>query len=324
MNIRKIAKRMIPRSAVSLFRQYRYKPYPMNWTAKERETALKELYFRKTGKTIDLDNVKTFNEKIQWLKLYWDHPDLSRIVCKYHFKQYIAEKLGEGYTIPLLGVWTNVDDIDWDSLPDNFVLKSNASSDSQGIKIIKGKSNYDFEQVKKEMAVWLDPRKTLINSFCRAYYNVTPVLIAEEYVEQVNNQLYDYKFFCFHGKPETAYVASDRFDADTSEWVSSRISLYNLSWERLDIKYGTHEPNDIPAPKRLAEMIEISEKLSKEFPFVRVDFFEVEEKLYLSELTFYPGGGFNQISEELSEHWSQLLELPPKQELGRTFKRKLY
>lgn len=317
MRFKQKIKKLLPWRLLSGWQQYRCTPYPMNLTAQQREEALKKLYFEKTGKTIDFDNVETFNEKIQWMKLYWDHPDLSRIVCKYRFKQYIAEKLGEGYTIPLLGAWKSVEDIDWESLPESFVLKSNASSDGRGIKFIRGKSKYDFEEIKNEIAQWLDPQKTLINSFCRSYYDVRPMIIAEEYIEQADKQLYDYKFFCYHGKPELAYVAVDHFSPDGTIGEPSKISLYTLDWKRQDIRYGEHQQNDGPAPHRLDDMIEISKKLSKAFPYVRVDFFEVEDKLYLSELTFYPGGGFIQLPEEVQKQWGQLLRLPPKQKLGR-------
>lgn len=317
MSLKQKIKELLPRRLLSCWQQYRCAPYPMNMTAKQREEALKKLYFKETGVTIDFENVETFNDKIQWLKLYWYHRDLSKIVCKYRFKQYIAEKLGDGYTIPLLGAWTSVEDIDWESLPENFVLKSNASSNGRGIKFIRGKSKYDFEEIKSEITQWLDPQKTLINSFCRAYYDVTPMIIAEEYIEQADKQLYDYKFFCFSGKPEFAYVVTDHFGPEAEKGQPYKISLYSLDWERLDIKYGEYGQNNVPAPKRLADMIEISKKLSKAFPYVRVDFFEVEDKLYLSELTFYPGGGFNQLDENVQKQWGELLQLPRKQKLGK-------
>ncbi len=319
MGVKQIIKKVVPQSLVNSLVQLYKKPYIMNKSPKEREEILRKAYYRATGKTIDFGNVKTFNEKIQWLKLYWDHPDLSKVVCKYNFKQYIAEKIGSEYTIDLLGVYSTIEEIDWNALPNQFVLKSNSSGDGVGVKIIRDKSACDIDELKKEMAEWLKPRQTLINSFCRAYYDVTPLIVAEKYVEQENGQLYDYKFFCFNGKPEFAYVAIDHFSEEGKLGEPSKISCYSLDWERMDVRYGNHKQNNVPAPKRLKDMIEISEKLSREFPFVRVDFFEVNDDIFVSELTFYPGGGFAQLSDEIQKCWGDKLKLPRK----RVFKRKI-
>lgn len=130
---------------------------------KQIKNELEELYERQTGESIDLDNVKTFNEKIQWLKIYWKNNELARVVDKCEFKKYIAEKIGDGYTVPMYGAWKNVKDIKWKELPDSFVLKSNCCSDGNCIKIIKSKNEVDSKELKKELREWLNPYKTLVN-----------------------------------------------------------------------------------------------------------------------------------------------------------------
>ena len=304
-HIKIIVKKIVPQKIIYYITEKRKrKNFPMNWSLEKRISELSELYRRKTGKEIDIDNPKTFNEKIQWLKIYYNHKDLSKIVCKYHFKKYIEERVGSGYTVPLYGVYKKVEEIDWDSLPNAFVLKSNCSSDGNYIEIIKDKSKINVNELREKMREWLRPENLLINSFCRAYYGVKPLIIAEQYIEQLDCQLYDYKFFCFNGNAKFAYVA-------TNHWGEYEISVYDLSWNKMDVNYGNHSQNDVSKPKRLDEMIEISNSLAKEFPFVRVDFFETEDKLLLSELTFYPGGGFHDLKPDgVNYEWGKLLDLP--------------
>lgn len=310
-------KKLLPKKVYAKIRQYRDYSITMQQTDQQRENGLKELYKRKTGKELNFDNIKTFEEKLQVYKLYYEHPDFKRIVCKYKFKDYIKEKLGEeGYTIPLYGAWTDVEDIDFDSLPEVFVLKSNCQSDGKCIKFIKNKSQLNIDELKQELKEWLDPRKTLVDSYCRCYYDVTPMIIAEKYEEQIDGQLYDYKFFCFNGKPEFLYVAVDHF----KDSGKSAISFYDFDWNNLNIKYGDRQPADVPRPKNLEKMIEIAKKLSKDFPFVRVDFFEIDDRVMLSELTFYPGGGFNLVNEEVSLKWGEMFNISQQKPMGRKFR----
>ena len=299
---------ILPESISNEIIVHRYKNLPRYKSEASVRKELEELYKNKTGEQLDLGNLRTFSEKLQWLKLYWENEDLVRAVDKCEFKKYIAEKIGEGHTVPIYGAWKNVKDIPWEKLPNSFVLKSNCCSDGKYIKIIKNKNDVDLKTLKKELKEWLNPYNTLVNSYCRAYWDVKPMILAEKYVEQIDGQVYDYKFFCFNGEPKFAYVATDHFEGQVSN-----ISIYDLNWNLLDIKYGQHPQNNVSAPETLAEMIEISKKLSKDFPFVRVDFFELERKPVLSELTFYPGGGFNKISPlSADEEWGDMLILPDK------------
>ena len=248
-------------------------------------------YKRHMGYSFDINNPVMFTEKLQWYKYFYHRDDFGQITDKYRFKGYIKEKLGEGYTIPLYGAWTSVDDLekDWSKLPEEFVLKANLQSDGRNIMIIHNKSSFDFNKIKRKLNAWLDVRNTLANSWDYNFYRSTPCILAEEFMSNFADQLYDYKFFCFDGKPYCVYVAMDHFGKD-----GSHISFYDLEWNKLDVKYGNHQNCDAPQPKHFSEMIKISKILSKDFPFVRVDFFDTEDHLYVAELTFTPGGGVTQ------------------------------
>lgn len=258
---------------------------------KKRAELAMDLYEKTCGYRFDLENPVTFTEKITWYKLYYDNPNLKRIVDKFLFKDYIREQLGDGYTLPLYGSYQSVLELreDWANLPDEFMLKSNLQSDGNCIKHIN-KNTIDLEKLLIEVNGWLNIENTLVNSCCRGYYGTTPRIIAEEYKTEIDDQLYDYKFWCFGGEPYCVYAVTDHFPGQISH-----ISFYDLSWNRIDVLYGKHPHADVKRPKHFEEMLELSRKLSVEFPFVRVDFFNTNEKLYMAEMTFYPGGGLFQF-----------------------------
>lgn len=287
----------------------RFLPCKNKWPLFLLRSRLMADYKRRYGYKMDIKNPKTFTEKLQWYKLnFKGDGHLERIVDKYLFKDYIKEHLGEGYTIPLLGAWTDINQLEknWNTLPEEFCLKSTLQSDGNCIKFIHNRSSIQFDTIKKELKEWLNPKKTLINSFCQAYYNATPRILAEEYLENIKNQLFDYKIFCFDGNPYCVYVATEHFDRNDYP-----ITFYNLLWEKMDVKYGEHDTADIPKPKHLDEMIEISKNLSQGFPFIRVDFFDTKEKPLLAEMTLYPGGGFTPYHPKtFNELLGKKFELP--------------
>lgn len=246
------------------------------------------LYTQRIGKDFDIRKPRTFSEKIQWYKIFYHNPILPRIVDKYEFKQYIAEKLGEGHTIPILGIYNNSEEFRkaWDKLPDKFCLKSTIQSDGKYILFID-KSKNNIDALCEEIKEWFKTKNTHKNSLCWAYYGTTPRVLAEEYVENIKDQLFDYKFYCFQGEPECICASIEHFQ---DEYYP--ITYYSTNWEKLDVRSGKHRTDDIPHPAHLEQMIAYAKALSKPFPFVRVDFFDTPNKLYLAELTFYPGGGF--------------------------------
>lgn len=265
-------------------------------------------YKNNHGYEFDINAPKLFTEKIQWYKIFYEQSDMVKLVDKYLFKDYIKEKLGEGYTIPLIASWNDLKSFkkDWASLPEEFCLKSNLQSDGNFIKIIHNKSQENFKEIKKEVKKWLIEKNTLKNSFCRAYYDAKPCIIAEQYMENIDGQLYDWKVFCFNGEPFCFYVATDHFGDENHP-----ITFYDLDWNKLDVTYGNHKTEDIAKPIHFEEMIELSRKLSDGFPFIRVDFFETDEKLYLAELTLYPGGGLTPYYPvEFNRKMGELFQIP--------------
>lgn len=311
-NIRKY----IPYTLKRFLRKYIF-PLPeiQNLSIKQREIKLKEFYKLKTGQELDLDNPQLFTEKLQWLKLYYKHPDLRRCVDKADFKDYVKEKLGGGYTAPIICIWDKPEQVSIRKIPaQKFVLKSTLQSDGNFIVLVKDKKEINIEQIEDEIkSKWFDTKLLLTNSFCSAYYGSKPRVIVEEFIEEFNGASNDYKLFCFQGEPEFFYVAEDHFkNGDNS--VTYPITFFDLEWNVLNVKYGEHTTNPcIKKPKHCGEMIQLAKKLSADFPFVRVDFFDTEEKLYLAELTFYPGGGLTPYyPESFNYKMGEMLYLPQK------------
>ena len=279
-----------------------------DWPLEKAIAGAMDAYKRHMGYSFDINKPVTFTEKLQWYKFFYKGVDFGKITDKYLFKGYVKERLGDGYTIPMFGAWTNVDDLekDWDKLPEEFVLKANLQSDGRNIKIIHKKSEINFKKLKRELKAWLNVHATLMNSWDYKFYMSTPCILAEQFMANFADQLYDYKFFCFNGEPYCVYVAMDHFGKD-----GSHISFYDLDWNQMPVKYGNHINCDAPCPKHYEEMKEIAKKLSTGFPFVRVDFFDTDEHLYVAELTFAPGGGVTQYHPaSFNKALGDLFELP--------------
>lgn len=260
------------------------------------------------GYEMDLDNPTSFAEKLQWYKFYYKNPEIKNIVDKYNFKKYIADRLGEGHTIELYGVWDSARKIEksWASLPECFVLKSTISGNGEHLKIIRKKSEEDFPALKEELKKWLQPRHTNLNTTLAGYYACRPRILAEKYEENISDQLYDYKIYCFSGKPYTICASYNHFSD-----MYYPITYYDLDWNKMDVRSGKHKNDDIPRPHHLDEMISLSKILSADFPFIRVDFFDTGDKLYLAEMTFYPGSGYVQYQpDSFNKTMGDLFVLP--------------
>lgn len=244
---------------------------------------LAPIFRSRTGYEMNVENPRTFNEKIQWLKLYDRNPAYTRMVDKYAVKEYIARKIGEEYVIPTLGVYDTFDEIAFDNLPDQFVLK--CTHDSGSVVICHDKSCFDKEDAKKKLE-----RNLSINYYWVGrewpYKNVQRRIIAEKYMAQSNNMV-DYKFMCFHGEPKIVFTCTERFEQD-----GLKVTFFDLDWNRLSFERYYHSSTKvIPRPQNLELMIKLAAKLSDGIPFVRVDFYEIEGTVYFGELTFSPGGG---------------------------------
>ena len=257
-------------------------------------------------KKLDLKNPKSYNEKLQWLKLYDRKPEYTNMVDKCEAKKYVADKIGEEYIIRTLGVWDKFEDIDFSALPDRFVLK--CTHDCGGMVFCKDKSMLDYEAAKEKLT------KSLKRSYFYGerewpYKNVRPRIIAEEFIETKTNDLPDYKFMCFNGRIGCVLICSDRF---SDEGV--HMSFLDRDWNLLP--FGRREPrhtSPIPKPQCYDKMVELAEQLAAGIPFSRIDFYEADGRILFGEITFFPGGGFKEfVPNEWDYTLGSWLELPEK------------
>lgn len=247
------------------------------------------LFFRfknRVGYWPHLNHPRTFNEKLQWLKLNDRHAEYTQMVDKIDAKKYVASIIGDKYIIPTLGVWNSVDEIEWDKLPNQFVIK--VSSDSGGIVVCKDKQTLDIEKAKEKLTNgW--GKNYYVHNKEYPYRDLTPRIIAEEYKEDESGyELRDYKIFCFNGEPKILFVASDRQKAGED----TKFDFFDLNWNHLPFTNG--HPNSkefIAKPKNFEEMLEIAKKLSVGIPQVRIDLYNCNGQIYFGEITFFHWSG---------------------------------
>lgn len=271
------------------------------------------VYKIRTGKTLNLENPKTFNEKLQWLKLYDRKIEYTTMVDKYAVKQYVADKIGENHIIPTLGVWDKFEDIDFDKLPNNFVLK--CTHDSGGLVICRDKSKLDMNAAKKKL------NKSLKRNYFYAgrewpYKDVKPRIIAEKYLEEKGKTVpEDYKVYCINGKPIYIVVFHNRFNH--GEELSE--TVYNTAWEPQHISLDEHfKVSNIveSVPECFDKMLKYSEILSENICQSRIDFYIVNNHLYFGEITLYTASGFQKmIPEEMDYKLGQMIKLPNRKEI---------
>lgn len=284
----------------------------LNWLSDK--LYIKFLYRISTGEKLNLENPVTFAEKLQWLKLYNRRPEYTLYVDKVKVKDYVSKKIGEEYIIPTIGVWENVDDIDFDTLPDKFVIKCNHNSGT-GMYICRDKSKVHINEVKKEL------RRGMQQDYYKfrrewPYKDVQRRILAEKYVEDKNEQLsskneekasklgnlIDYKVYCFNGKPKLIQIISDRASDE-------KIDFYDTKWNRVEGLVGLssnaqNSLNSIKSPTNLKKMLQFAEILSEGIPFSRIDFYEIQEQLLFGEITFFPASGFGKFRPD---KWNYIL-----------------
>lgn len=253
---------------------------------------LKMFYWGMVGKRLNLKNPKGFNEKLQWMKLYYHNPDYVQMVDKYAVKSYIAEKYPDIKLIHTLGVWNNADEIDFDGLPDQFVLK--CTHDSGSVIICKDKSGFDFEKAKNDLQRALNAN---MYHYGRewVYKEVQPRIIAEEYVQDDDSdELKDYKFMCFDGEVKCIFVCTDRFSPE-----GLHVTFFDRDWNVLPFtRHYPRKEEGVPRPTNLSKMIEYAERMSKGMPFVRIDFYSIKGEIFFGEYTFFPGCGFEEFTPD--------------------------
>lgn len=278
------------------------------------------LYRIHTHKRLNVDNPQTFSEKLQWLKLYDHNPRYTQLVDKYEGKIIVKSLIGEEHIIPTIGVWDRFEDIDFDSLPNQFVLK--CTHDCGGLVVCKDKEKLDIEVARKKIVPCLKR-----NYYWAArewpYKNVKPRIIAEEYktdshvignpaLDKSADGLLDYKFYCFNGEPKFLYVG---FANMKNGIKKDLLSFLDLNWKPTPFYRLDHEPLpfEIEKPEKFDEMLEIARKLTTGIPFVRADMYYLDNQIYFSELTFSPGSGFGPFNpDEWERKMGDWIELPAK------------
>ncbi len=276
--------------------------YSLRWLPDE---AYIRLYFRlRMHKSCDLKNPKTFNEKLQWLKLHDRYPRYTDMVDKVEAKKIAAAIVGDEHIIPTLGVWGSFDEIDFSSLPEQFVLK--CSHDSEGLVIVKDKSNLDLAAARKKIESAMRYNFYYVGREW-PYKNVRPRILAEAYLEDTAcGELRDYKFYCFDGEPKMMFVVTGRAAGDT------RIDFFDLDFKHLPVTQ--HYPNadfEIKKPKTFDQMVAAAKKLSAGLTHVRIDFYEVNGKMYFGEYTFFDNSGFGPFDQpEWDERLGSWIKLP--------------
>lgn len=273
---------------------------------KWQENEIKEKYWIRVGKNCNLQNPKTFNEKLQWLKLYYKKSEHTQMVDKYKVRQYVKEKIGEEYLIPLLGVYDNFEEIEFNKLPNDFVIKCN--HDSGSVFICRDKERLDIEELKSRIDQCMNTNY-YYGSFEWPYKNIKPSIIIEKYLNnKMSDDIIDYKFFCFDGIPKFLYVSEGLENHKTA-----RISFYDMNYDevnfsRSDYMQFTLKPKK---PQNFEKMKLLATCLANKEPFVRVDFYEMEGEIYFGELTFFPCSGYIPFAPcEYDEKLGELLKLP--------------
>ncbi|MFW6015505.1 MAG: ATP-grasp fold amidoligase family protein [bacterium] len=259
-----------------------------NWM--KDETYIKIAYRLKMGKKLNLDAPKSYNEKLQWLKLNNYKPEYTKYVDKYEVREYIGDTIGDEYLIPLLGVWNKFEDIEFDALPEKFVLK--CTHDSGGIVKCTDKNKFNRKAARRKISNSLK-YNYFWGSREKPYRDIKPRIIAEQYmVDESSAELRDYKFFCFDGEVKALFIATNR-------GIDTRFDFFDMDFNHLPfMQHYKNADIKIEKPDQFNEMIEISRKLSAGIPHVRVDLYNVDGKVYFGELTFYHFSGLEKFEPE--------------------------
>lgn len=268
--------------------EYRCRHYYDNLTSKDYETELREWWKEYGGGVGNIDLPRTFNEKIQWLKLYDTTPIKTRLADKYLVRDWVREKIGEEYLIDLLGVYDRFEEIDFEELPGQFVIKANHGS---GMNIIvRNKQDLNMKYVKKETDRWMN---TVFgyDGMEMHYFDIPRKILIEKFIEQIDGNLYDYKIHCFNGRPEYIQMIGDR-DLGTHD---AREAFFDLDWNMMDFHYSypIYE-HSIARPEKLDELLQIAGTLCRDFKYVRVDLYLIGDRIKFGEMTFTPANGNDQ------------------------------
>lgn len=267
------------------------------------------IYLAMTGKFLHLSNPRSFNEKIQWLKLYNRKEEFCNLVDKYAVKEYVTNLIGEKYVIPTIGVWDTPDKIEWSKLPSKFVLKTTHGGGNLGVVICRDKSVIQKDNIISKL------KKSLRSDIYRTYRewpykNVAKRIIAEPFMESdsPSGGLDDFKFYCFDGKPKYCQVIRDRNTTETIDFFDMDWNHQNFVGLNPNCKNGI---KPVPKPSKLKEMISICEKLSADIPFARIDLYDIKGEVYFGEITFFPNSGYGRFCpNEWNQIFGDMIVLP--------------
>ncbi|EGG89633.1 hypothetical protein HMPREF0491_00763 [Lachnospiraceae oral taxon 107 str. F0167] len=268
-------------------------------------------YLKVFGNILDWNNLRTYTEKMQWEKIYDKNPIKTTLTDKYAVREWVEGKIGKDYLIPLIGVWDSFDNIDFDLLPKQFVLKTNHGTGTN--LIVKDKYKINMRRAKRMFDDWMKTDYAFTNSLQLHYRDIKRKIIAEKYLETNLGELQDYKFLCFDGKPCFCWVDLGRYSKHTR-------TVFDMNWKLqpwTQASYGIAN-YDIPMPKNFDMMIDIANILSKGFSHVRVDLYNIDGKIYFGEMTFTNGSGLDPIipkeyDKVLGDYWKL-----PKNKDGKT------
>ena len=265
-------------------RDYQYRK---NSTIQQKREILEDTYMERIGVPLDLENPTRYTAKIQWTKLYGITDEMSYLSDKYRVREWVKKTIGEDYLLPLITSVKSFDEIDFNSLPSKFVIKSNNSSGWN--IIVKDKSKLDLKDVKRKMDFWQKTNYAYYSVLEMQYANILPVFLIEEYTTDHNDELNDYKFLCFDGVPYLCWVDTGRFSHHTR-------TVYDMDWQRQPWSQ-VYDPKEvyIEKPQNFEKMRELATILCKGFRHVRVDLYNVDGKIYFGEMTFTNGNGFDRI-----------------------------
>ena len=267
---------------------------------------LKIVFRIKVGRRLNLKSPKTFNEKLQWLKLYNRNPEYTAMADKYKVREYVRSKIGEEYLIPLIGVYDKFDDINFDKLPNQFVIKCN--HDSGSVVICKDKKNFDINAARKKINRAMRYNYYYVGREWQ-YKNIERKIIIEEYLSKLDGYVKDYKFFVFNNHFAYSFICSNR-------QKKVKFTFFDKDGKFIDVKQGGADyDKKVELPKNYNKMISLAEKLAKGIPELRVDFYEVDGKIYFGELTFFDASGFDKFEpEKWDETFGSLLKLPKRRD----------
>lgn len=277
------------------------------------DTFLKWRYRLLMKQTLHLDNPQTFTEKIQWLKLHDRKPIYTKMADKYEVKEYVAQRIGEQYVIPTLGVWERFDDIDFSQLPAQFVLKSTNGGGGTGVVICKDKKKFDIASAKRLLTKSMNVSADLRQGEW-VYKGIRPRIIAETLItDEQTGELKDYKFFCFGGKVRF-------FKVDFNRFVEHHANYYDITGKLMPFGEAICPPSPsmkIELPNNLDSMVNLAEKLSKGHIFLRVDLYNINGIIYFGETTFYPNSGFGEFAPKCWDlKIGGMLDLPTSKQMG--------